>query len=87
MDRLLAARAPGKTVCPSDVARALAPEGWRPLMPLVRDVARSRALAGTIVVMQRGLVVDIDDARGPIRLARPEPPAGLTLRRRNARHR
>jgi hypothetical protein len=70
---LLAARDPGKTICPSDAARALGgDDGFRPLMPLVRDAARELVAAGAIVVTQRGAVVDLDAARGPIRLRRAE---------------
>ncbi|WP_298429951.1 DUF3253 domain-containing protein [uncultured Jannaschia sp.] len=71
--RQTAARAP-KTICPSEVARALA-EDWRPLMP------RVRAVAGTmpeVVATQRGDPVDPVTARGAIRLAwkpRPDPSA------------
>ena len=32
---LLASRAADATVCPSEVARAIAPEGWRAAMPAV----------------------------------------------------
>ncbi|MEM1065650.1 MAG: DUF3253 domain-containing protein [Pseudomonadota bacterium] len=58
-----AARGPGKTFCPSEVARGLAPE-WRPLMPDVRRVAQTLPLVAT----QRGVPVELDQARGPIRL-------------------
>ncbi len=38
---LLAQRDPGKTICPSDAARALGgDESFRPLMPLVRCLPR-----------------------------------------------
>lgn len=68
---LLAARDPGKTICPSDAARVLGgDDGFRPLMPLVRDAARELVADGAIVVTQRGAVVDLDAARGPIRLRR-----------------
>lgn len=63
------ARAP-KTICPSEIARALA-EDWRPLMPAIRRVAAK--LPG-IVATQRGSPVDPTTARGPIRLALREPP-------------
>lgn len=66
-----AARGPGRTVCPSEVARALADE-WRPLMPAVREVATELAEAGRIVVTQKGRRVDPRAVRGPVRLARPE---------------
>ena len=55
---------PGKTICPSDAARALA-QDWRPLMDPVRRVARGM---DEVEVTQKGRVVDPDAARGPIRL-------------------
>ncbi len=71
--RLLAERRAEATVCPSDVARALAAD-WRPWMPRVRTVAAG----GQVVISQRGIPVDPDSARGPIRIGRPraasEPP-------------
>ena len=63
-------RAPS-TVCPSEVARALSPNDWRPLMPRVREAAARLAADGEIVATQRGQVVDAVDAHGPIRLSRP----------------
>jgi hypothetical protein len=66
---LLARRDPGKTICPSEAARALGgDEGFRPLMPLVRDAARTLVAARRIEVTQSGAPVDLDTARGPIRL-------------------
>jgi hypothetical protein len=64
---LLAGRAPGRTICPSEAARALAAD-WRPLMDPVRAVACDLADAGRLEVVQRGAVVDGRAARGPIRL-------------------
>lgn len=64
---LLAERGPGKTICPSEVARALSPEAWRELMPAVRELGIKLAAEGQIVVRQRGQVVDPKTARGPIR--------------------
>lgn len=60
---LALARAPA-SMCPSDVARALA-EDWRPLMPDVRRVAAGMP---DIVATQRGASCDALTARGPIRL-------------------
>jgi hypothetical protein len=72
---LLAARGPGKTICPSEAARRLGGEdGFRPLMPLVRDAATGLAAAGRIEVTQGGQAVDIGEARGPIRLRTPASP-------------
>ena len=72
---LLAARAAGATICPSEVARAIAPSGWRPLMPRVRDVAATMAVAGEVELRQRGRVVPpLDPVRGPLRIARAPAP-------------
>ena len=69
---LLEARDPGKTICPSDAARALA-DDFRPLTQPVRDVARDMVARGELEVTQSGRVVDIDTARGAIRLRLPSP--------------
>jgi hypothetical protein len=66
--RLLESREPGKTICPSDAAREIDPENFRALMPTVRDAARDLVADGRIDVTQSGNVVDLDRARGAIRL-------------------
>lgn len=68
---LLAARREGTTICPSEVARALRPDGnqWRPLMPQVRQVAQRLGLAQRLRVTRRGVPVDATSRGGPIRLA------------------
>ena len=71
---LLEARAAKATLCPSDVARALAPGdelAWRALMPDVRRVAAGLAVQGRLRVTRRGLEVDAESPGGPIRLGRP----------------
>jgi hypothetical protein len=68
--RLLDVRAPGKTICPSDAARALAGDGFRAHMDDARAAAADLVADGKIEVTQRGEVVDIARARGPIRLRR-----------------
>ena len=67
---LLAQRDAGKTICPSEAARALAAD-WRPLMDDVRATAAAMADDGRLEVTQRGEVVDVREARGPIRLRLP----------------
>jgi hypothetical protein len=67
---LLAERDPGKTICPSEAARAVGGDDWRELMPAAREAAARLAERGEIVVTQRGEVVDALAARGPIRLGR-----------------
>jgi hypothetical protein len=71
VDALLDARDEGRTICPSEAARALAGEDFRPLMDDVRRVAFGMADAGELEVTQRGEAVDGRTARGPIRLRRP----------------
>jgi hypothetical protein len=67
--KLLAQRDRGRTICPSEAARALGgDDGFRPLMPLVRDAAADLVARGELEGVQSGEVVDPADARGPIRL-------------------
>lgn len=68
---LLARREPGRTICPSDAARAVAGERFRPLMDQARAAAAELVAAGELEVTQHGEVVDLAQARGPIRLRRP----------------
>ena len=68
---LLQARGPDKSVCPSDVARLLAPDGWRPLMEPVRAVARELVTQGKLRITQKGKDVDPASVRGAIRLRLP----------------
>lgn len=62
-------RGPEKTLCPSEVARALREEDWRELMDDVREVAFGLADEGEIVIKQKGVVVAHRSCRGPIRIA------------------
>ena len=76
---LLAQRQPGASICPSDVARDVYPEAaqWRAAMPAVRAVAAQLVAQGKLVVTQGGKVVDIDIAKGPIRLRLPPDDASV----------
>jgi hypothetical protein len=67
---LLDQRDEGRTICPSEAARALA-EDWRPLMQPVRDAAAAMVDDGRLEVTQKGEVVDPRAARGAIRLRLP----------------
>ncbi|MBS79664.1 DUF3253 domain-containing protein [Variovorax sp. Varisp41] len=68
---LLARRAPGASICPSEVARALAsaPSDWRALMPQVREVAQELALRRRLLVTRKGARVEAMGQGGPIRLS------------------
>lgn len=70
---LVQRRGAGKTICPSEVARAVvgAAAGWREAMPLVRAVAGRLVEAGLVVATQRCVPVDPRHAEGPIRLGLP----------------
>lgn len=71
--RLAAARGAGKSICPSEAARALAPE-WQGLMTRVRKVAVRLAREGRIEILRKGRPVPPDEVRGVIRLRlRPAP--------------
>jgi len=75
---LLARRAPGASICPSEAARAVYaeraasddPEGWRALMEPARRAARRLVAAGKAEITQKGKPVDPSSARGPIRVRR-----------------
>lgn len=66
-------RGPQKTFCPSEVARALFPDNWRPQMPAVRQAARQLAQDGEVRILQSGQEVDIDHVKGPIRIQLATP--------------
>lgn len=66
---LLKSRQPPATICPSQAARALAPDDWRTLMPQVRAEAITMAKAGVLDIRQGGATVSPEEPlRGPIRL-------------------
>ncbi len=68
---LLARRPEGRTICPSEAARALGPGDWRARMDAVRGAAYALADAGRLEVTQGGEPVDGRTARGVIRLRLP----------------
>ncbi|MCB9529083.1 MAG: DUF2256 and DUF3253 domain-containing protein [Myxococcales bacterium] len=70
MEALIEARGAGKSICPSEVARAVRPDDWRALMERVRRAARRLAVAGRVVMTQGGRVVDPSAARGAVRIRR-----------------
>lgn len=73
--RLIAERGAGKTICPSEAARALGglhPDGWGPLMKPVRAASVRLAREGKLSILRKGRAVDPNDFRGVYRLALPE---------------
>ena len=69
--RLLEERGEGKTICPSEAAKAVAGSEeraeWEPLMEAAREAAQRLVGEGKIVVTQKGRVVDGGTAKGAVR--------------------
>lgn len=66
---LLAQRAPGKTICPSEVARALADGGdWRAAMPAVHDAVDALLGEGRVALSWKGQMLAA--RAGPYRIRR-----------------
>ncbi|MEI6161054.1 MAG: DUF3253 domain-containing protein [Roseococcus sp.] len=61
-----------KSICPSEVARALAPERWQPLMGAVRKAAARLSTAGRLEILRKGKPIAPDALHGVIRLRRPQ---------------
>jgi hypothetical protein len=57
-----------KTTCPSEIARMLFPHDWRKHMKEVVDVAIELHNQGKVVITQKGIPVDVDHIKGPIRI-------------------
>ena len=80
MLRLVAERGADKTICPSEVARALVdprPDDWRTLMPPVRRVALRLAGQGKVAILRNGVpVADPETMRGVYRLGMPREAGG-----------
>lgn len=71
---LLERRDAAASICPSEVARALASgdTAWRALMPAVRRVAAKLAAKGALRVTRGEDEVDATSPGGPVRLRRPK---------------
>ncbi len=67
---LLAERAGDATICPSEAAKAVDPDEWRELMEPARAAGRRLVADGSVVITQKGHIVDPSTAKGPIRIRR-----------------
>jgi len=81
-DRLLTTRKHPKTICPSEVARALSSvelqaagvETWRELMPVIRGMVAEMREQGVVEVLQKGVVLqgdvgeELKNVTGPVRV-------------------
>jgi hypothetical protein len=75
---LLATRAPGATICPSEIARQLAASGpapdWRALMPTVHAAVDALVAEGQISLSWKGKALAARD--GPYRIGMARRGAG-----------
>lgn len=80
IEAMVAERGVGKTVCPSEVARAIAGQdekAWRLLMAPIRAEAVAMAGEGRLTIRRKGRVVDPSDFKGIYRLGTPlDDPSG-----------
>lgn len=71
---LVAARN-GKTICPTEAARLVGADGWRRVLPLIRQTAVHLARTGQISIYRHNKPVDPTSFRGVYRLGPPAPQA------------
>jgi len=57
-----------KSTCPSEIARMLFPEDWREHMKDIVDVAVDLHHQGKVVITQKGVPIDVNHIKGPIRI-------------------
>ncbi len=68
---LVTERGEGKTICPTEAAKAVSEAHWRKLLPDVRAEAVRLASAGDIAIYRKGKPVDPTDFKGVYRLGLP----------------
>jgi len=69
---LLGRVAPGKSVSPEAVARAVDPDGWRRILAQVRSEAVGLAREGRLVITRHNRPADPNAFKGVYRLKLPE---------------
>lgn len=79
LDRLLSSRDYPKTICPSEIPRALTVaelealgvSTWRDLMPIMRQILWDLHQRGEVEILQKGKripeLAELNEIRGPIR--------------------
>lgn len=70
--RQIQERGPGKTSCPSEVARSLSRFNWHPLLPVVHGMIKTLHREGLIGVFKRNKPVDPAVTGGPYRIGLPD---------------
>jgi hypothetical protein len=61
-------RGADKTICPSEVARAIFDADWRIYMDEVRQAAIVLQQQGKVSITQKGAPVNVNHIKGPIRI-------------------
>jgi hypothetical protein len=61
-------RGPEKSTCPSEIARMLFPTDWSKRMGDVVDAAIDLHNQHKVVITQKGIPVDVNHIKGPIRI-------------------
>lgn len=65
-------RGAGKTICPTEAARAVSEKKWRGVLKDVRAEAVRLANAGTITIYRKGKPADPNNFKGVYRLGLPQ---------------
>ena len=68
---LLRSREPGRSICPSDIARIAGGAAWRALLPVVRERAVAMTKRGELEILRRGRLVKRDLTKGVLRYRFP----------------
>jgi hypothetical protein len=66
--RVLTERGHEKTTCPSEIARMLFPDDWSDHMKEIVNLAIDLHHQGKVVITQKGVPIDVDHIKGPIRI-------------------
>ncbi|HVI34188.1 DUF3253 domain-containing protein [Phenylobacterium sp.] len=69
---LLGKLAPGKSISPEDVAKAVDPAGWRRELGKVKPVAVGLARQGQLVITRHGKPADPEKFKGVWRMRLPD---------------
>jgi hypothetical protein len=72
---LLGKAAPGKSVSPEEVARAVDPDGWRRQLSHIRATAVGLARAGRLIILRHNKPADPDTFKGVWRMRLPDAQA------------
>lgn len=70
----------GKSIEPSDVAKALQPEQWQRMLPRVKATALGLMRQGRLTITKKGKAIDPAQMKGVIRLRHPTPEEAAAAR-------